>query len=196
MTRDGSTWTCCALKRCKLKFEWSFQVNCSHNLVFLSNIIDGSYCTWYFIKTFIHFIMSFLRVDMSSFCQAFLSVCEVCLDLWQAYERMTVKIKDIKAWSKMLSPYLPTLLLHTYPNILLSTATRLKIIRYKHLRWFSFYHYHFQSTKIILRPSDAWLMRRSTQRPSVLYWTLVDFSSFLVDGQLGNPYLWLKFSLA
>ena len=81
--------------------------------VFLSNVIDGSYCTWNFIKTFIHFIMSFLRVDMSSFCQAFLSVCEVCLDLWQAYERMTVKIKDIKAWSKMLSPYLPTLQMFT-----------------------------------------------------------------------------------
>ena len=29
--------------------------------------------------------------------------------------------------------------------------------------------YHFQSIEIILGPSDAWSMRRSTQRPSVLY---------------------------
>ena len=29
--------------------------------------------------------------------------------------------------------------------------------------------FHFQSIKIILGPSDAWLMRRLSQRPSVSY---------------------------
>ena len=29
--------------------------------------------------------------------------------------------------------------------------------------------FHFQSIKITLGPSDAWLMRRLTQQPSVLY---------------------------
>ena len=32
--------------------------------------------------------------------------------------------------------------------------------------------FHFQSIKIILRPSNAWLMRGSTQQPSVIYWRL------------------------
>ena len=35
--------------------------------------------------------------------------------------------------------------------------------------------FYFQSIKIILGPSDAWSMRRTTQRPSVLYWRLSDF---------------------
>ena len=35
--------------------------------------------------------------------------------------------------------------------------------------------FYFQSIKIILGPSNAWSMRRSTQQPSVLYWKLSDF---------------------
>ena len=34
---------------------------------------------------------------------------------------------------------------------------------------------YFQSTKMILGPSDTWLMRRSTQQPSIWYWRLSDF---------------------
>ena len=33
----------------------------------------------------------------------------------------------------------------------------------------------FQSIKIILRPSDAWSIRQSTQQPCVLYWKLLYF---------------------
>ena len=36
--------------------------------------------------------------------------------------------------------------------------------------------FYFQSIKIILGPSDAWSMRRLTQRPSVSYWRLSDFT--------------------
>ena len=34
--------------------------------------------------------------------------------------------------------------------------------------------FYFQSIKIILGPSDDWSMKRLTQRPSVLYWRLLD----------------------
>ena len=43
--------------------------------------------------------------------------------------------------------------------------------------------FYFQSIKIILGPSDAWLMRRSTQQPSVLYWSLLDFRWSLSGGR-------------
>ena len=35
--------------------------------------------------------------------------------------------------------------------------------------------FYFQSIKIILGPSDAWLMRELTKQPNVLYWRLSDF---------------------
>ena len=37
--------------------------------------------------------------------------------------------------------------------------------------------FYFQSIKIILEPSDTWSMRRLTQRPSVLYWRLSNFTN-------------------
>ena len=40
---------------------------------------------------------------------------------------------------------------------------------------FNLFFYNFTKIKIILEPSDAWSMRWSTQRPSVLYWRLLDF---------------------
>ena len=36
----------------------------------------------------------------------------------------------------------------------------------------------FQSTKIILGPSDTWSMRWSTQRPNILTWRLLDFTCY------------------
>ena len=35
---------------------------------------------------------------------------------------------------------------------------------------------YFSSINIILGPSNAWLMRQSTQQPCVLYWILLDFT--------------------
>ena len=42
--------------------------------------------------------------------------------------------------------------------------------------------FYFLSIKIILGPSDAWLMRRATQQPSILYWRLSDFLRILIKG--------------
>ena len=46
--------------------------------------------------------------------------------------------------------------------------------------------FYFQSIKIILGPSDAWSMRRSTQRPSILYWRLSDFFYLCQTSHEGN----------
>ena len=61
-------------------------------------------------------------------------------------------------------------------NLFSYNFTKIEIKSFELLAWTASNPlFYFQSIKIILWPSDTWLMRQMTQLASVLYWRLLDF---------------------